>query len=150
MVESARTMTDRAALDRLRDLFRLDPPGVRERISAEFYDYHADLYRHSVPFEIYIEKTLRIRRELGRAERVLDLGAGFGVYACLLRILGIPEVVAFDYQEQKTKGARRLVDYLDPETDRLATVPFCMWCHYRKEMFRRIAEKYSAAEAPAS
>jgi SAM-dependent methyltransferase len=105
-------MTDRAALDRLRDLFRLDPPGVRERISAEFYDYHADLYRHSVPFEIYIEKTLRIRRELGRAERVLDLGAGFGVYACLLRILGIPEVVAFDYQEQKTKGARRLVDYL--------------------------------------
>jgi uncharacterized radical SAM superfamily Fe-S cluster-containing enzyme len=32
--------------------------------------------------------------------------------------------------------------YLDPDTDRAATVPFCMWCHYRKEMFIRISEKY--------
>jgi SAM-dependent methyltransferase len=113
MVESDRAMTDRAALDRLRDLFRLDPAAARERISPEFCDYHADLYRHGVPFEIYIEKACRIRCDLGRAERVLDLGAGFGVYACLLRILGIPRVTAFDYQNDKARGARRLIDFLE-------------------------------------
>lgn len=112
MVESGRAMIDRAALDRLRDLFRLDPAAARERISPEFCDYHADLYRHGVPFEVYLEKARLIRKELGRAERVLDLGAGFGVTACLLRILGISRVAAFDYQDDKVRGARRLVEAL--------------------------------------
>ena len=32
--------------------------------------------------------------------------------------------------------------YLDPDTDQVKRVPFCMWSHYRKEMFQKIAQKY--------
>ncbi len=40
--------------------------------------------------------------------------------------------------------------YLDPDTDRAATVPFCMWCHYRKEMYIKINEKYPPAPGIAA
>jgi uncharacterized radical SAM superfamily Fe-S cluster-containing enzyme len=39
--------------------------------------------------------------------------------------------------------------YIDPETDELKTVPFCIWTFYREDTFRKIAEK-QAAEAEAA
>ena len=40
--------------------------------------------------------------------------------------------------------------YLDPDTDRVSTIPFCMWCHYRKEMFTRITAKYGTLSSPVA
>jgi SAM-dependent methyltransferase len=97
------------ALERLAAVFRT-PPAVR--FSDWFVNYHADLYVHGVPFEVYVEKVRAIRRALDDAPRVLDVGAGFGVYASLLRILGTPEVVALDYHRQKTLDARALAAHL--------------------------------------
>jgi SAM-dependent methyltransferase len=101
-----------AALDRLRDVFRRDKASVCSQFSEWFYTYHADLYVHGVPFDIYVRKMELIRRELEGAERVLDIGAGFGVYASLLRILGVPSVVAMDYHGQKARDAATLVRHL--------------------------------------
>ena len=96
------------ALDRLRDVFRRDRAWVASTLSDWFYTYHADLYLHGVPFEVYERKIAAVRRELGDARRVLDLGAGFGVYACLLRLAGVEEVVALDYHAEKTRVASAL------------------------------------------
>ena len=32
--------------------------------------------------------------------------------------------------------------YLDPKTEKVERVPFCMWCHYRKDTFKQIGEKW--------
>ncbi len=101
-----------AALDRLRDVFRRDKASVCAQFSEWFYTYHADLYVHGVPFDVYVRKMEAIRRELEGAELVLDVGAGFGVYASLLRILGVPRVVAMDYHGQKARDAAALVRHL--------------------------------------
>lgn len=106
------SLADRSALDRLHEVFRWDPTTVRTRLSEWFYTYHADLYRHGVPFEVYVRKAQAIRNELGDARRILDVGSGFGVYACLLRILGIPEVVALDYHSEKPRVGRALAALL--------------------------------------
>lgn len=90
----------------------MDKESVARNLSEWFYTYHVDLYKQGVPFEVYVAKVQSIRRELGGARRVLDTGAGFGVYACLLRILGVPEVVAVDYHREKALVAARLVRYL--------------------------------------
>ncbi|HLY74998.1 MAG TPA: class I SAM-dependent methyltransferase, partial [Planctomycetota bacterium] len=71
--------------------------------------YHADLYVHGVPFEVYVRKVAGIIRALDGATCVLDCAAGFGVYSCLLRILGIPRVVSMDYHWQKSRDATILV-----------------------------------------
>jgi SAM-dependent methyltransferase len=105
-------MNPRESLERLRDLFRRDRAWATGLLSEWFTTYHADLYVHGVSFDVYVEKVRAIRRELGSAGRVLDVGAGFGVYACLLRILGIPEVVALDYHAEKARVGARLVRYL--------------------------------------
>jgi SAM-dependent methyltransferase len=101
-----------AALDRLRDVFRRDKASVCSQFSEWFYTYHADLYVHGVPFDVYVRKMEAIRRELEGARVVLDVGAGFGIYASLLRILGVPRVIAMDYHAQKTRDAVRLVRHL--------------------------------------
>lgn len=99
-------------LDRLRDLFARDKAYVVERLSEWFWSYHADLYRHGVSLDVYVEKVRAMRREFPSARRVLDVGAGFGVYAALLRIAGVPEVVALDYHAPKAAVARKLMIYL--------------------------------------
>jgi SAM-dependent methyltransferase len=104
-----------AALERLRELFRWSRERVCSLLSPWFYDYHADLYVHGLPFDVYVEKARAIARELQGARRVLDLGAGFAVQACLLRILGIPRVVALDYHGPKVRDARILVRHLGLE-----------------------------------
>ena len=101
-----------AALDRLREVFRRDKASVCSQFSEWFYTYHADLYVHGVPFDVYVRKMELIRDELQGARAVLDVGAGFGVYASLLRILGVPRVVAMDYHGQKARDARTLVRHL--------------------------------------
>ncbi|HZE95961.1 MAG TPA: class I SAM-dependent methyltransferase [Planctomycetota bacterium] len=100
---------DTAALEKLRALFRQDKAAVRARFSEWFYSYHADLYVHGVPFDLYVRKVEGILRELGNPSCVLDLAAGFGVYSCLLRILGIPRVISMDYHWEKSKDAAILV-----------------------------------------
>ncbi len=102
-------MIHQAALDRLRELFRADRETVARELSDWFWSYHRDLYQQGVSFDVYVSKVQAIRRELGGARRVLDVGAGFGVYACLLRIMGVPEVVALDYHQAKAAVAVRLV-----------------------------------------
>jgi ubiquinone/menaquinone biosynthesis C-methylase UbiE len=97
------------ALGRLRALFQLEKAAVLARYSPWFYSYHADLYVHGVPFEVYVRKVDGIIRALEGATSVLDCAAGFGVYSCLLRILGIPRVVSMDYHWEKTKDATTLV-----------------------------------------
>jgi len=60
---------------------------------------------------------------------------------------GVP-VVVLPFEEWHAVEAGRLKRctaafvYLDPDTDELATLPFCIWCFFRKDMFRRISEKY--------
>ena len=100
------------ALARLRAVFRLDKAAVCSLLSEWFYTYHADIYIHGVPFELYVRKVAGIVRELGDATRVLDLAAGFGVYSCLLRILGIPQVVSLDYHWEKSRDAAVLSRHL--------------------------------------
>ena len=103
---------DLGALERLREIFRRDKAAVCAQFSEWFYSYHADLFIHGIPFDVYIRKVQLIARSLEGAKRVLDVGAGFGVYACLLRILGTPNVVAMDYHAQKARDAARLVRHL--------------------------------------
>jgi len=100
------------ALARLMGVFQLDKASVCARFSEWFYTYHVDLYQYGVPFDVYIRKMEAIRDELEGAQVVLDVGAGFGVYASLLRILGVPRVVAMDYHRQKAQDAAKLVAYL--------------------------------------
>jgi SAM-dependent methyltransferase len=100
---------NRDALARLRSLFQEPRARVSSRFSEWFYSYHADLYVHGVPFDLYIRKVEGIIRALDGAGSVLDLGAGFGVYSCLLRILGVPRVVSMDYHREKSKDALVLV-----------------------------------------
>jgi hypothetical protein len=38
---------------------------------------------------------------------------------------------------------------VDPDTDSVETVPFCTWCLYRKDVFRKIADAYAREEGPA-
>jgi len=97
------------ALTRLRDLFQEDKASVLTRYSEWFYSYHADLYVHDVPFDVYVRKVAGIVAALDRPSSVLDLAAGFGVYSCLLRILGVPRVVSMDYHWEKSKDATTLV-----------------------------------------
>lgn len=84
------------ALDRLGDVFRRDKASVCSQFSEWFYTYHADLYVHGVPFNVDVRKMEAIRRALEGAQVVLDVWAGFGVYASLLRILGVPRVIAME------------------------------------------------------
>jgi SAM-dependent methyltransferase len=97
------------ALARLRSLFLQSREEVCSRYSEWFYRYHADLYVHAVPFEVYVRKVRGIVEALGDATCILDVGAGFGVYSCLLRILGVPRVVSMDYHREKCRDARALV-----------------------------------------
>lgn len=97
------------ALARLRAVFQRDKASVLRSFSEWFYTYHADLYVHGVPFEVYVRKVAGIVRMLDGAQSVLDLGAGFGVYSCLLRILGVPRVVSMDYHREKCRDAAALV-----------------------------------------
>ncbi|HVR86082.1 MAG TPA: class I SAM-dependent methyltransferase [Planctomycetota bacterium] len=97
------------ALARLRALFQEGQAAVLRRYSQWFYSYHADLYVHGVPFEVYVRKVAGIVRALGEPGCVLDLAAGFGVYSCLLRILGVRHVVSMDYHWEKSKDATTLV-----------------------------------------
>ncbi|HLY11532.1 MAG TPA: class I SAM-dependent methyltransferase, partial [Planctomycetota bacterium] len=103
------TPVNEAALARLRALFAQDKAAVLGRYSEWFYSYHADLYVHGIPFEVYVRKVAGIVRALNGASSVLDVGAGFGVYSCLLRILGIPRVISMDYHWEKSKDAATLV-----------------------------------------
>ena len=105
-------MAHTQALQKLRDLFEGDPARAKTLISDWFVRYHVDLYTHGVPFEVYVEKVRAIRQGLRSARRVLDLGSGFGVYSALMRILGIPEVVAVDYHIDKARGMKRLWEHL--------------------------------------
>jgi ubiquinone/menaquinone biosynthesis C-methylase UbiE len=93
------------SLDTLRDVFRWDPDRVRARFSGWFYTYHADLYVHGVPFDVYVEKARTILGELDGARRILDLGSGFGVCSVLLRLLGSAEIVGLDCHAQKVRDA---------------------------------------------
>lgn len=102
-------MVNSDALARLRAVFQLDKAAVCARYSEWFYTYHADLYTHGVPFDVYVRKVEGILRELENPSFVLDLAAGFGVYSCLLRILGVPKVVSMDYHRDKARDAARLV-----------------------------------------
>ncbi len=97
------------ALTRLRDLFQEDKASVLTRYSEWFYSYHADLYVHRVPFDVYIRKVAGIVAALDQPSSVLDLAAGFGVYSCLLRILGVRRIVSMDYHWEKSKDATTLV-----------------------------------------
>jgi SAM-dependent methyltransferase len=97
------------ALARLRAVFQRDKASVLRGFSEWFYTYHADLYVHGVPFEVYVRKVAGIVRELEGARCVIDLGAGFGVYSCLLRILGVPRVLSMDYHREKSRDAAALV-----------------------------------------
>ena len=56
------TPINTAALDRLRDVFRRDKASVCAQFSEWFYTYHADLYVHGVPFDVYVRKMELIRR----------------------------------------------------------------------------------------
>lgn len=96
------------ALRRLAAVFAAPPAGF----SDWFVNYHRDLYVHGVPFEVYVRKVRLILDALGGAGRILDVGAGFGVYASLLRLLGAREVVALDYHRQKTLDARALAAHV--------------------------------------
>ena len=62
-------------------------------------------------------------------------------------------VVVLPFEEPHSLEAARLercsvgFGYVDPDTDEVKTMPFCVWCLYRKEMFRKIADKYQSAAA---
>lgn len=109
------------ALARLRAVFQLDKAAVCSLLSEWFYTYHADVYIHGVPFELYVRKVAAIVRELKEPARVLDVGAGFGVYSCLLRILGVPEVISMDYHREKSETAAALVRHLGIDGVRILT-----------------------------
>jgi hypothetical protein len=55
------------------------------------------------------------------------------------------------FEEQHSIDADRLrtckagFAYEDVETDRIETIPHCLWYPYRNEMLRKIAEKYGSA-----
>lgn len=117
-VERARSSNpvDPRALERLREVFRRDKSAVCAQFSEVFYTYPAEVYLHGVPSDMYVRKMEALRRGLEDARVVLDVGAGFGVYACRLRILGIPRAVAMDDRAQKTRDAlRNLAAFLVPE-----------------------------------
>ena len=68
---------------------------------------------------------------------------------------GVP-ITVLPFEEWHSLDAARMERcsagfvYVDPETDEVRTVPFCMWCLYRKAMFRKIADKYEAEAAAAA
>lgn len=98
--------------ERLRNVFRRDRTTVLKDFSEWFYAYHADLYLHGVSFDVYLAKIGAIRAEIPEALNLLDLGSGFGVHAALLRLTGVPRVVALDYHAQKCRDARRLLGHV--------------------------------------
>jgi uncharacterized radical SAM superfamily Fe-S cluster-containing enzyme len=64
------------------------------------------------------------------------------------------EVTILPFEEAHSLEAERMERcgamfvYLDPDTDEIHTVPFCIWCLYRHDTMRRIADRYAAhAEA---
>ena len=67
---------------------------------------------------------------------------------------GVP-VVILPFEEWHSLDSARLEQcrsafvYLDPETDRLGSMAFCMWCLHRKEMFRKIAARYQPSRETA-
>lgn len=105
-------MTRPDAGQRIREIFSEPREKVVGRFSEWFYTYHADLYLHGVPFDVYLAKIDAIRSQLPDARVLLDLGAGFGVHAALLRIAGVPRVVALDYHTQKCRDGRALIGHL--------------------------------------
>jgi uncharacterized radical SAM superfamily Fe-S cluster-containing enzyme len=40
--------------------------------------------------------------------------------------------------------------YVDPDTNAVGTIPFCTWCLYRKQIFRKIADRYAREGARAT
>ena len=63
------------------------------------------------------------------------------------------EVTILPFEEPHSLESERLercgamFAYLDPDTEEVKFVPFCAWCLYRRETYRRIADKYAARAA---
>lgn len=66
---------------------------------------------------------------------------------------GVP-IVILPFEEWHSLEAGRMKRcsaafvYLDPETGQVAYTPFCMWCMNRREMFRRISDRYGIQPRP--
>ena len=94
--------------------------------------------------------TLRILGGLLRGKRFSEL------IRTHTRIKDTVDITILPFEEPHSLESARLhrcpsaFIYLDPDTDEVKTVPFCTWCLYRKEVFRRIADKYAAASEAAS
>ena len=72
------------------------------------------------------------------------------------RIKDTVDITILPFEEPHSLESARLercsaaFAYVDPDTDRVETVPFCTWCLYRKEVFRKIADKYAGAKGEAA
>jgi molybdenum cofactor biosynthesis enzyme MoaA len=75
------------------------------------------------------------------------------------RHTNVPDGVAvtiLPFEERHSVESARLAQctagfaYVDPDTDQVETVPFCMWTFYRQDTLRRIADRYAQAEGSAS
>jgi hypothetical protein len=110
-------------------------------------------------------RTLNLRRILkgNRALALLRILGGVALGRRLrdqLRkhtaIQGALHMLVLPFEEYHSIEGARLENcpsgfaFEDPDTGEIKTIPVCAWSLYRNEIQRRIAERYSAAPAPAS
>jgi uncharacterized radical SAM superfamily Fe-S cluster-containing enzyme len=99
-------------------------------------------------------KTMRGNRLLGILRLMGGLAMGKSLDDLLRKYTNIESGVALTvlpFEEWHSLDSTRLercsagFAYLDPDTDALKTTPFCVWCLYRKDMFKKIVARYQSA-----
>ncbi len=97
-------------------------------------------------------RALRVLRILGS----LALGRRpHDVLRRHLRLRDLVTVTVLPFEEwhsvdpERMRQCAAVFAYLDPDTERVATVPFCMWSHYRTDAFQRMAATYPPVKEAA-
>ena len=96
-----------------------------------------------------IRATLKILGGLLTGQKMSKLTARHTVLASMVPVTILPFEERHSVESERLERCSAGFAYIDPDTDQLKTVPFCMWTFFRQDTLRRIAEK-PAPEAQAA
>ncbi len=115
---------DSKAILNVRELFKIPRTSIEREFSPYFYRYFNRYFKNPDKFNNYLELCQYLFRVTkARDSAVLDLGCGFGLMATIFGLYGSREVVGYDMNTEKIEIFRRLLLYVDSQTNYVKPVP---------------------------
>lgn len=109
----AAAMPDTATIERFHAIFRLSASEADALLGPGGYEYYAEYFTGLVPVESYLAKVRLMARLAHAADaRVLDVGCGHGLVACLLAAYGAREVLGVELSAAKLEACSRVAAFM--------------------------------------